>query len=195
MSSKTKKATPWQNRIVGHGSCHPEDLMANPLNFRTHPKEQQDALEAVLDTVGWIQDVVVNVRTQTMVDGHLRVLMAMRRNEDQVPVKYVDLTDNEEALVLATLDQIGALATQDKDQLERLLREVQTGHPILQQLLDDMATAAGIVPAHEGDGDGEGGDGDGDGKLHNIIVLCENRERQREVLDWLQGEGVPCRPE
>ena len=34
----------WKNRIVGHGEESPEQLLANPKNWRTHPKEQREAL-------------------------------------------------------------------------------------------------------------------------------------------------------
>jgi DNA modification methylase len=50
----------WRNRIVGHGEEDPTQLLANPKNWRIHPKAQQDALVGVLNEVGWVQDVIVN---------------------------------------------------------------------------------------------------------------------------------------
>lgn len=50
----------WHNRIVGTGEESPDQLLANPRNFRIHPKHQQDALEGVLNEVGWVDDVIVN---------------------------------------------------------------------------------------------------------------------------------------
>ena len=96
----------WENRIARHGVERPDQLLANPRNHRIHPKHQQDTLRAVLDEVGWVQDVIVNERTGTIVDGHLRVSLALQESEDQIPVAYVHLTDHEEALVLATFDSI-----------------------------------------------------------------------------------------
>ena len=37
---------PFASRIVGEGEEAPDQLLANPLNWRTHPKEQQAALES-----------------------------------------------------------------------------------------------------------------------------------------------------
>ena len=51
----------WESRIVGHGEAAPADLVGNPRNWRTHPKAQRDALAGVLDQVGWVQDVIVNL--------------------------------------------------------------------------------------------------------------------------------------
>src|SRR3972149_2850929 len=90
------KPVAWRSRIVGTGEEPPESLLANPRNWRTHPKAQQDALAGVLDEVGWVQDVIVNRRTGYIVDGHLRVSLAISRAEPTIPVKYVDLSPDEE---------------------------------------------------------------------------------------------------
>lgn len=116
----------WQNRIIGSGTERPDQLLANPRNFRRHPREQQSALRGVLSEVGWVQDVIVNQRTGFLVDGHLRVELAMREGQTDVPVKYVDLSPDEEALVLASLDPIAALATADADALTALLADIQS---------------------------------------------------------------------
>ena len=39
-------SAPWRSRIVGSGTEEPTQLLANPRNWRTHPKAQQDALAA-----------------------------------------------------------------------------------------------------------------------------------------------------
>lgn len=135
----------WKNRIVGSGEETPDQLLANPKNFRRHPKHQQDALRGVLNEVGWVQDVIVNRTTGHLVDGHLRVELALRDGAASVPVKYVELTEAEEALILATLDPISALAFSDRDTLESLLREVSTGEAAVQHMLADFAQKEGII--------------------------------------------------
>lgn len=136
----------WNNRIVGEGEEAPDQLLANPLNFRIHPKPQQDSLAGVLDEVGWVQRVIVNKRTGHMIDGHLRVELALRRNEPAVPVVYVDLSEADEAKILATFDPLGAMATTDAAKLDELLREVSTGSEALQEMLAELAAENGIIP-------------------------------------------------
>ena len=122
MATKLKPApVPWRNRIVGTGDVAPDQLVANPANWRTHPGPQRDALRGSLSEVGWVQQVMVNRRTGFVVDGHARVEEALTRHEPTVPVLYVDLSPEEEALVLATLDPIGAMATRDDAKLAELL--------------------------------------------------------------------------
>lgn len=113
----------WRNRIVGHGEEAPDQLLANPRNWRIHSKEQERALAGVLSEVGVVDSVLVNRRTGFVVDGHLRVAMAISQRQPAVPVTYVDLSEEEEALVLATFDPIAAMAEAERDQLAALLRD------------------------------------------------------------------------
>lgn len=99
----------WKNRIVGHGEEPPEQLLANPANWRLHPKEQQQALAGALSEVGWVAQVMVNKTTGHVVDGHLRVELAISRHEPTVPVAYVELSEEGERLVLASLDPLAAI--------------------------------------------------------------------------------------
>jgi DNA modification methylase len=137
-------ATPtaaWHNRITGSGEEAPDQLLANPANWRIHPKAQQDALAGALDQVGWVQQVLVNQRSGFVVDGHARVALAMTRGETTVPVLYVDLDPAEEALVLATLDPISAMATSDDLKLRELLTDVTVDDAGLAALLARLAPA------------------------------------------------------
>ena len=129
----------WRNRIIEYGQEEPEDLLANPRNWRIHPKTQQDALSGVLDEIGWIDDVIVNKRTGFVVDGHLRVSLAISKGDGKVPVKYVDLSEEEEMIVLATIDPIAAMAATDKDKLSEVFDVIQSDNEQVQQLLDDIA--------------------------------------------------------
>jgi hypothetical protein len=128
----------WQNRIVGYGNEAPDQLLANPKNFRRHPKHQQEALSGVLNEVGVVQNVIVNKRTGNVVDGHLRIELAMRENQKEIPVTYVDLSESEEAEILATLDPISSLAFTDKEKLDELLRDVRSSDENVTNLLKSL---------------------------------------------------------
>lgn len=114
----------WKIRIVGEGEADPNSLLLNPLNWRTHPKHQQEALAGMLGKVGWVQRVIVNKTTGNIVDGHARVMIARKRKEQCVPVIYVDLSIEEEKMVLATLDPLSAMATSDDDMLKNLVSQL-----------------------------------------------------------------------
>jgi DNA modification methylase len=134
----------WRNRIVGTDVVNPKTLVPNEKNFRRHPNRQVAALEGSLDEIGWIAPVTVNRLTGRMLDGHARAELALRQGVSQVPVQYVELDEHEEALALATLDPIGAMATHDAGALDALLNEVNTGSAALQELLNEVAMDAGL---------------------------------------------------
>ncbi len=138
----------WRSRIVGHAEVPPSDLTANPRNWREHPKAQRDALAGVLDSVGWVGEIVVNKRTGLVVDGHLRLTLAVERAEPSVPIKYIDVSEDEEALILATLDPIAAMAETDAGALERLIEELGEQDGMVADLLDAIAEEHGIDPPH-----------------------------------------------
>ncbi|WP_405124284.1 DNA modification methylase [Pseudomonas alloputida] len=169
----------WQSRIVGSGTEEPGQLLANPRNWRVHNDLQRSAIKAVLDEVGWVQNVIVNRLTGYIVDGHLRVGVALERGEAEVPVVYVELSEEEEALILATLDPIGGMATTDQEMLNSLLAEVETDNPALQALIDSLVVDA-EGPLEETEEQGLTDDDDVPGEREETV------SRQGDL--WILGE-------
>lgn len=134
----------WRNRIVGYGAKPADQFQANPANWRQHPQSQRAALAGSLAEVGWVQNVVENQRTGNLVDGHERVWQALQRGEE-VPYTLVDLSEDEEKLILATLDPIGAMAVTDREQLDALFRDVQTDDEGVMAMLSELAQKEGII--------------------------------------------------
>ena len=134
-------AAPWQNRIVGHEDVPPDQLLANPSNWRLHPKAQRAALRDLLDGVSFVAQVIVNQRTGHLVDGHLRVEEALSRRQPTIPVLYVDLEPDEEALVLASLDPLAAMAGTDDEKLRALLAGISVDSEALAAMLAELAPA------------------------------------------------------
>ena len=136
--------TPWRSRITGHADVPPATLIPNPRNWRTHPADQQRALGGALSEIGWVAEVLVNKTTGNVVDGHLRIELALAREEPSVPVSYVELTEAEERLVLATLDPLAAMAEAEATSLASLLAGLEPADNALRALLDDLAKENGL---------------------------------------------------
>jgi len=130
----------WKNRIIGYEPEYPLDqILFNPANWRVHPAGQQSALEGVLDEVGWVQNIIINQTTGHLVDGHLRCQLAARRGDKTVPVIFVELSEEEEQLVLATLDPITAMAATDRNKLQSLMDSVKTENEKINKLKEYIA--------------------------------------------------------
>jgi len=172
--------TKLKSRIIGEEMVDPVTLRANPDNWRVHSAEQRDAIREVLNTVGWVQRVVVNKRTGNILDGHMRVEEAFRMGEPRVPVLFVDLTEAEERRMLALFDPVGGMATVDKKRLRAALEGLNAEGDGLNALVDDLRKKAGLG----------GGDDDDDRpevafteellEEHNYVVLYFDNP-----VDWL----------
>jgi hypothetical protein len=134
-----------RNRTDGHGVEDPEKILANPKNWRTHSPDQESAVEGLLEEIGWVNSVIVNRTTGRLIDGHLRVEIAKKRQEKTIPVVYVKLTEKEEELVLALLDPVGDLAGMDPKKLQALIDEMADPQSLaLQKLIAKLEEELGV---------------------------------------------------
>ena len=121
------------------------ELHPNPKNWRTHPKQQLDALRGVLAEVGFAGAELARELPDgslQLIDGHARAEIA---GDAEIPVLILDVTESEADKILATFDPLGAMAEADAGKLEELLRDVQTGSEALAEMLAELAEDNGIL--------------------------------------------------
>jgi len=176
------------NRIVGFGDVPPDQLLANPANFRRHPGAQLDALRGSLRELGWLKQVIVNRATGYVLDGHARVEEALRQGVATVPVLYVELSPQEEKLALVALDPITEMATRDDAALTALIAEVSTEDPGLTAMLRQMTEDAGTALL-----DRAGPDEGPIPERWQVVVECASEADQKGLLDRFLAEGLECR--
>lgn len=178
----------WTKKIVGAADVPPGDLVAHDKNWRSHPDAQKQSLQGAIDDIGYIRSVTVNKRSGRILDGHLRVKLALETGQETIPVEYVDLTEAEEALALASIDPLAALAEANRDRLAELLQEVRAKSPALTDMLTDLAKKQGVMANPK-----EVEDISLPPERFEIIVSCEGEADQRELFERLTGEGLTCR--
>lgn len=137
-TTKAKEHKAWKNRIVGHEDWNPLEIVTNPANYKAHPDQQRDALAGAIGEVGFIRSVTINKRTGTLIDGHLRVALAIRQKQKTLPVELVDLSPAEERAALACLDPLVGLAEYDQEKLGKLAKELGGSTPSIASLLNDL---------------------------------------------------------
>lgn len=133
---------------------NPEDVAENPHNWRTHPENQMKALDAVISEVGWAGVALYNRTTGRLIDGHLRRELALKKGEEILVLKG-DWTEDEELLLLSSIDPIAGLAVADRIALDNLLQNVNSDNEAIQEMLSNLAQDAGL---YFGDGDGDDND-------------------------------------
>lgn len=143
-----------RDRIKEFRRVKASELHPNPKNWRTHPKEQMDALRGILAEVGFAGAELVRELpdgTLQLIDGHARAEVA---GENEVPVLVLDVTESEADKILLTFDPLGAMAEANTSNLELLLRDVQTGNEALADMLTELAEANGILEGMQDEKEG-----------------------------------------
>jgi hypothetical protein len=144
MSKAKSKKSEYRNRIKDLRYVKASSLSANPHNWRTHPKAQQDALLGLLAEIGYADALLareLSDGTLELIDGHLR---AETTPDQIVPVLVLDLDEDEAKKLLTTLDPLAAMAEANKDALGQLLHEIETESEGVQTMLDELAKQNGI---------------------------------------------------
>lgn len=143
----------WRDRFVRRDDAvDPEQLLANPKNPRYHPSRQQKAMFEVLNQLGWIGEVKVNVNTDRVIDGHLRVNLAISHRQT-VPVAYYDLTEKEEDRAVAVYDALSRQAVYDADLYADLAAAWDDPSEGIAKLLDEMMPKSAPEPANDSTAD------------------------------------------
>lgn len=176
----------WKNRIVGHGEKAADQFVFNPLNYRRHPEEQRDAVRKMLGQVGWVTEVIQNVRTGNLIDGQARIEEALRQDPQQmIPFTDVDLSPEEEKAVLATLDPMTALAETDTDTLNLLIEQTIADMPDLEELLQSLHNEEPPEPSKSRTVSFE--------EHIRIVIECKSKRQQAKLLKRFESEGLEVR--
>lgn len=134
----------WENKIIEYGEKPASEFVANPDNFREHPKAQKMAVTASLDENGWVLPVCQNVRTGHLLDGHERIEQALENGNASVPYVLVDVAEEDEGKIIASLDPIAAMAKINKEKLEHVLENARAQNESMQDYLDNLAKRSGL---------------------------------------------------
>jgi ParB-like chromosome segregation protein Spo0J len=127
----------YKDRIVELRRVRAGDLAPAPLNWRKHPKAQQDAMKGILDEIGYADAVLAREtpRGLELIDGHLRTSLD---DEQVIPVLILDLNDEEAKKMLLTLDPLAAMAETDADALAALLADVTFSDEAITEMLESL---------------------------------------------------------
>ncbi len=135
-----------KDRIVELKRIKGSQLRPNPKNWRTHSKEQQDAIKGILAEVGFAGACLVRQLedgSYMLIDGHARTEVS---GDAELPCLVLDVTEQEADKILATYDPLGAMAGKDAEKLDELLKSFDMDNAAAQAMLDELARETGINP-------------------------------------------------
>jgi len=139
LTGDDERASGFRDRIRELRRVPAERLIANPKNWRTHPKAQREAMRAVLAEIGYAGALLAretDAGELMLIDGHLR---AESTPGELVPVLVLDVNEAEADKILLTFDPLSAMADLDRGKLQALSEAVAFDHEDLQELVKGMA--------------------------------------------------------
>jgi hypothetical protein len=163
----------------------PATLESNPENWRRHPEAQTKAISAALKEVGWAGALLWNERTKRLIDGHAR--KEVTAPGVKVPVLIGSWSEEQERVILASLDPLAGMAEADSAALDALLAKVEVDDPDLKAMLDGLKTGEAALPAQPED------ENDLFQQEFSILVRCQNEPDQKAILEELDRHGLNLR--
>lgn len=109
-------------KMIPVGKLNPAEY--NPREELQEGDPEFEALKENILKFGFVQPIVVNVRTGNMVGGHQRLNVAKALNMKKVPVTEIDVSLTDEKKLNVALNKVGG--RWDEDKLGHLLAELKT---------------------------------------------------------------------
>lgn len=102
----------------------PNTLLEHPMNHKIHNDKQLEGIDYSIGKFKWLSCPIWNKRSNRILDGHGRRKVAIEKGLQSIPVRVVDVSDEEELEILAIFDQIGEMRGIDDKKLTQLLSSV-----------------------------------------------------------------------
>jgi DNA modification methylase len=117
-------------------------MVGNP---RAHPVKNLEAIKAALVEYGQVETILVNRRKQPweVIHGNGRLQAALDLDWTHVAANIIDVDDSVAKAMAIVLNRTGELAEWNKEELDKLLHEVQTSEK-LDAMLAELAQEQGI---------------------------------------------------
>src|SRR5262245_19189056 len=185
----------WRDRVVAREPVDPRVLVAHPDNWRAHPDAQKDVMIGAIRELGFVGDVKVSKRSGRILDGHMRVALAIADGQSSIPVAWIDCeSDEEEARILASYDPIASLAELDAERFGRVLERAQIEDDPLRTMLTGL-----LPPPTETVGLRPGVETAPDTspvalpEVWGVVIECPDEQTQVALLERLADEGYTAR--
>jgi hypothetical protein len=179
-----------RNRIKEHRKVRVGDLVPHELNPRVHPAEQREALQALLEEIGYARSVLAYELPDgrlKLIDGHLR--QSEINPDEMIDVEILDVSEAEARQLLLSLDPLALLADYDNSALDELRAVTHSDNATLealwanlrradQETRDQLERATQKKPVLP--------------EQFLVLIACASEAEQRLLLERFKTEGLSC---
>lgn len=160
--------------------------IAHLKGWKDNPRKNDQAVQPLMDSIkrfGFAAPVVARKADKMIIAGHTRVKAALELRLTDIPVRYLDISEEDAKLLALADNKLGEIAKWDEAKLSAVLRELDEAgadleglgwiHDEVDELIEDMVEepVEPEVPFSEFIGES-----------HNYVVLLFDNE-----IDWLSA--------
>lgn len=163
-----------------------------------NPRRNLTAIPKVVESIrrfGFGAPIVARKADRSVIAGHTRLAAALELRLEVVPVRFLDLSE-EEAHALALADnRLGEEAEWDDALLAEVMRDLEVGGTDRSGLgwSDEELDALLEEPVTEPLPSGDGSAGQTFAEVFQVLITCTGETQQAELLERLHGEGYNVR--
>ena len=171
-----------KNRIVEHVKVRAKDIVPHELNYRTHPKEQKEALKKLYEEIGFARSLLAYRLSDgrlKLIDGHLRQNVTP---DEEVDVEVLDVNDEEAKKLLLAIDPLAQLAGTDQEVLAKLSESIEEESEAISLLW--QALAKENPKANPRNSQSELAE------KYAVVAYCKNEKEQTILWRELKKRGI-----
>ena len=180
-----------KSRIIEHVKVRAGDLVPHELNPRVHSDTQREALQALMEEIGFARSVLAYRLPDgrlKLIDGHLRQSM----DPDLVlDVEVLDVNDEEARKLLLSIDPLAQLADYDDTCLEELRNITQSSSNTLNALWANLKKHDLDVTRSLQKQSRKGKDQIPEQFM--VMVECSSEKEQIALLRQFKKAGLTCK--
>ncbi len=156
-----------------------------------NPRKNDAAVKRVADSIrkfGFANPILARRENGEIIAGHTRFKAAQMLKLQAVPVRYLDLSEEQAHLLAIADNKLGELAEWDDALLGNLLRDMTLGEAaIIGFDADELDKLAGSITDEDASEQLSG-------LAYQVVVKCDNETAQSELIERLESEGYTCSP-
>jgi ParB-like chromosome segregation protein Spo0J len=187
MANESDQAAVWAS---------PSDLtpwVKNPKPIR--PSDVREMGKSIR-RFGFGAPIVARLANGEVIEGHLRLAAAIQLKLERVPVRYLDITEDEAHLLALAALKFEDRRPKDEEQIAEVLADLaqrnvdlSDGTSFADRELDKILGTI-VAPGHSPQPTGKASTG----LVYRIVVDCTDEAHQAELMERFDAEGIVCRP-
>lgn len=160
-------------------------------------KEHVRELAKAMKRFGFGACITARLANREIIAGHARRLAALRCKMTHVPVRFLDLSEDEAHAMALSDNRIGedGIEGEDEEALAKVVQELEDHDVDLETGMGNGDDLADLLASEEEDEDDvDLGDGGSGGLVYKLLVTCKGEEDQAKLCERLEAEGYVTKP-